>query len=342
MESGQRKFGAKIPADRDAVVMLDQHRRPVRRRSPYRVAAFSIGVILLGAVVGLMAAIVGGKPSIANVTQDNGLPLYLAHAPAVVAFEMPRPVLAEYQIAAPERLSPWLNGSPPPPKIVIVFDDIGLDRQAFEEIMGYPGPLTLSFLPYGKNLQPMVDRAKEAGNAVLLHLPMEPEGNADPGPHALKTGVSGLSLLEELDWNLNRFKGFTGVNNHMGSRFTRSEAHMKTVLSILKDRNLYFLDSVTTGKSAVPIAAQATGITTLYRDVFLDATPGTQNVRQQLARLEKIAIKTGFAVAICHPRKDTLDVLGPWLTSAPARGFELATLDELHSLTRRPSILAQN
>lgn len=59
-------------------------------------------------------------------------------------------------------------------------------------------------------------------------------------------------------------------------------------------------------------------------------------VKSQLALVERIARETGYAVAIGHPRKETLEVLGPWLTSAPARGFDLVpasallTIDEPH------------
>jgi hypothetical protein len=52
----------------------------------------------------------------------------------------------------------------------------------------------------------------------------------------------------------------------------------------------------------------------------------------QLALVEDIAARTGFAVAIAHPRPATLDVIGPWLTSAPARGFKLDTVEALSRL----------
>jgi len=328
--------------DPEPFSMIDKNRRSLDRKSPYRAFALSIGVVTLGIVVGSTAAIIGGNFSQADATRFSDDLFDLSNAPSVVTFEVPRPVLSEYQLLAPERLSPWTNSvDARSPKIVIIFDDMGLDKTAFETVMSYPGPVTVSFLPYAKNVQEMVNKARADGDGVLLHLPMEPEGSADPGPHALKTGLPGLTLLQELNWNLSQFTGFTGVNNHMGSRFTQSEAHMKTILSVLKERDLYFLDSVTTGKSSVPVAAAATGIETLYRDIFLDAHPGEQNIRAQLARLEKIARKTGFAVAICHPRKETLNVVGPWLTSAPARGFELATLDELRLLTSNTALLAE-
>jgi polysaccharide deacetylase 2 family uncharacterized protein YibQ len=215
------------------------------------------------------------------------------------------------------------------PRIIVIFDDMGIEKAAFEEIMRLPGPVTLSFLPYADGIQPLVDRARARGDAILLHLPMEPSGPADPGPHAIKVGMSATAFLSELDWNLSRFEGFIGVNNHMGSRITRDEAAMKTVLSILDERGLFFIDSLTTGKSVAGEAGLAVGAKVYARDVFLDPDADQETVAQQLALVEKIAAETGFAVAICHPRRDTLDVIGPWLTSAPARGFKLDTVAAL-------------
>ncbi len=215
------------------------------------------------------------------------------------------------------------------PRIFIVFDDMGLDRAAFDRVMKLPGPLTLSFLPYGRDVQTMVDEAREAGASVLLHLPMEPAGKVDPGPNSLSTSMSAERLAETLDTNLGAFTGYIGVNNHMGSRFTRNEKAMRLVLGELKDSGLFFLDSRTTGRSAAAQAGQAVGATVLRRDVFLDADGDRASILRQLKRLEEIARRDGSAIAIAHPRRSTLDVLGPWLTSAPSRGFTLATASDL-------------
>lgn len=303
----------------------------------------AFGVAVLGVVVGSALAIFGGSYTQADAAKTNPAALDLVDAPTVMSISSERPKIPDYLYGAPERLSPWhKRDGVPRPKIAIVFDDMGLDQKTFEEVFGFPGPLTFSFLPYGKSLQPMADRVNARGDSVLLHLPMQPQGSADPGPHALMTGVPGIELLEKLNWNLSRFTGYSGVNNHMGSEFTRSEAHMKTVLSVLQDRDLYFLDSVTTGRSAAASAAEATGTEALFRDVFLDAERGPDNIKAQLRRAEAIAVQTGFVIAICHPRKDTLDVLGPWLTSAPARGFDLVTIDEIRRLTTSNGLIAQN
>lgn len=147
--------------------------------------------------------------------------------------------------------------------------------------------------------------------------------------------MSASALLAALDRNLNRIDGFVAVNNHMGSRATRDEALMRTVLSVLKARGVFFVDSKTGPGSRAASAGKAVDAQVFSRDVFLDPDADAETVRRQLVQVERIARATGFAVAIAHPRQGTLAEIGPWLTTAPARGFSLATVESLPDLDRQ-------
>ena len=221
------------------------------------------------------------------------------------------------------------------PKIILVIDDMGIDRRAVSSVINLPGPVTLSFLPYANDVAELATTARDAGVELMLHLPMEPQGEDDPGPHALKSGMTGADFIKTLEWNLAQFEGFVGVNNHMGSQLTADEAAMKTVLAYLKHKDLFFMDSVTTGDTIVRRAGARVGANVFSRDVFIDAEAGNrQMVKSQLALVERIARQTGYAVAIGHPRKETLEVLGPWLTTAPARGFDLVPASALLTIEK--------
>lgn len=290
---------------------------------------------LCGTIAGTAGALLTGKAGEASASHATQLDL--REAPIAGSFGTRSKVIAALaDINAGERLSPpVVSFAPAPPaagaapKLIIIIDDLGLDQSAFDEIMAMPGPVTLSFLPYGRHLQDSVDRAQARGDDVLLHLPMEPSGHADSGPHSLKAGMNSDALFDALEWNLSRFTGYIGVNNHMGSKFTRDEQGMKRVLAYLDQRHLFFIDSLTTGASVALDAGASVGADVLVRDVFLDAEPGEEFVMRQLKLAEKIAVETGYAIVICHPRRATLDKIGPWLTTAPSRGFELATVSTL-------------
>ena len=154
--------------------------------------------------------------------------------------------------------------------------------------------------------------------------------------------MTGGEFLKTLEWNLDRFEGYVGVNNHMGSKLTEDIAVMKTLLGYLQHREIFFLDSVTTSHSAARQAAKELGIEILYRDVFLDNEENTEAIKVQLALAERIARETGYVVAIGHPRPETMDILGPWLTTAPARGFDLVFASALRNVekTAQPQTIA--
>jgi len=296
----------------------------------------TIIAVALGVGFGLSAAYISSRGSDASASYAAALDLRDAPLTAADAVSTDRAAVVAHILSAgaPERLQPDL-GRPKgaaKPKIILIFDDVGIDRAAFGEIMRLPGPLTLSFLPYAKDVQALVDTAKARGDEIMLHLPMEPLGVANPGPHTLKTNESAEKIFDDLSWSLAQFTGYDGVNNHMGSRFTRNEQDMKRVLALLKQRGLFFIDSLTTSKSAASKAGAAVGAEVYLRDVFLDPEPGEAIVRRQLALAERIADATGYAVVICHPREETLAIVGPWLTTAIARGFELDTASHLRAI----------
>ncbi len=321
--------------------MPENARRRARRRS------FTGGRAALTAVAaaGLMAgAIAAGLSGAASRSEAGGYAASLdlrdapVFAPDAGGEDRGAVIEAIISAGAPERLD--VLPGPRTPRVVIVFDDVGPDRRAFEALMELPGPLSLSFLPYADDVQRLANRAIAQGHDVLLHLPMEPSGGADPGPGALKSSMEASELFAALGDNLARFEGYSGVNNHMGSKLTRDDQAMKRILAFLDNRGLYFLDSLTTGESKARIAGEAVGAEVIVRDVFLDAEPGEDAVRRQLALAERIAAETGYVIAIAHPRADTLAVIGPWLTSAPARGFRLETLTGMRA--ERAGAYAQN
>lgn len=302
------------------------------------------GTAAFGVLAGALAAALSGSATRSEAAGGYAAALDLRGAPIVApnGGGEGRGAVIEAIISAgaPERFPASPVRPNRPPRVVIVFDDVGLDPRAFDALMALPGPLTLSFLPYADDVQRKVNRALSEGDDILLHLPMQPSGASDPGPGALTASMKAGELFAALGDNLSRFEGYAGVNNHMGSKLTRDEQAMKRILAFLDRRGLFFLDSLTTGESKASLAGASVGAEVLVRDVFLDAEPGQDAVRRQLALAERIAEETGYVIAIAHPRPDTLAVVGPWLTSAPARGFRLETITGLRG--QRSGAYAEN
>jgi polysaccharide deacetylase 2 family uncharacterized protein YibQ len=234
----------------------------------------------------------------------------------------------------PQDLPPWRQYAavvPPPtvvrPLIALVIDDMGVDKVYSAQVIGLKGPLTLSFLAYASDLDRQAATASAAGHELLVHLSMEP-GNArlDPGPNVLLSGLEPTELRRRIRWGLSRFKRFVGINNHMGSKFTADTPGMTVVMEELKRRGLLFLDSRTTSKTVGAFLAARMGIPYGERNIFLDNVNDVGAVNARLAELEKLAARQGYAIAIGHPRKATLDALSAWLPELDRRGFTLVPL----------------
>lgn len=223
------------------------------------------------------------------------------------------------------------------PRLAIILDDMGPDRQAVKRAAHIRGPLTLAFLPYARSLPRLTAYARTHGHELMVHLPMEPKGRApDPGPNALILGLERSELERRIAWNLDQFEGFVGLNNHMGSRFTSHEAEMRLVMEAARDRGLLFVDSRTTEDTVGERLATRYGIPTRSRDIFLDNVRDEGAIRTQLLRALRIAQTHGSVIAIGHPYAETLNVLERLLPRLTERGVVLVPVS---ALVREPAAI---
>ncbi len=224
----------------------------------------------------------------------------------------------------------WVRYAVPTPKtggkpmIAIVIDDLGLDRKRSEKVTQLKGPLTLAWMTYAEDLPKMTRQARARGHELMLHVPMQPMSDSfNPGPDVLSITASPEENRRRLIWGLDRFEGFVGINNHMGSRFTADRDGMRVVMAELKKRGLLFLDSLTTDKSVGADLAKAEGVPFAARQVFIDNEQSVQAVLAQLSKAESYARKHGMAIAIGHPHDATIEALSQWLPGLEAKGLVL-------------------
>jgi len=216
------------------------------------------------------------------------------------------------------------------PMIAIVFDDLGIDKSRTRRAIALPGPMSMSFLTYAKRAAEQIGAAREAGHEIWMHVPMEPSSRSiDPGPKVLLREASPEELASSLEWSLDRFEGYVGINNHMGSRFTTYLPGMEVLMAELNRRGLAFLDSVTSGRSMGRKAAVAAGVDFAIRNIFIDHQNDVDMINQQLAKIEALARKQGHAIAIGHPREKTLQAITPWLKGLEEKGFQLVPVSTL-------------
>jgi polysaccharide deacetylase 2 family uncharacterized protein YibQ len=235
--------------------------------------------------------------------------------------------------ARPPAEPAWRRFAVTPPAIegramvAIVLDDLGLDHKRTERAIHLLAPLTLSFMTYAEELPRQTAMAHEAGHELLLHVPMQPlDARLDSGPNSLQTDLGRDEVLRRLRWGLERFSGYVGVNNHMGSRFTSDAIAMAPVIEELHARGLLFLDSRTTATTVGEALARKLGVPTVARSVFLDDEVAASAIAARLADLEQAARRKGAAVAIGHAHDATLAALAAWLPALAAKQLVLVPL----------------
>ena len=253
--------------------------------------------------------------------------------PPVQLAAIPLPVPPPLALPEPTGKPAWVRFAVPQPPlggrplIVVVIDDLGVDRRRSEKVVALPPPLTLAWMTYAENLRGITQTARQRGHELMVHVPMQPQSESyDPGPDVLEVGLATEELRRRLRWGLSRFDGFVGINNHMGSRFTADRVGMNVVMEEIRARGLLFLDSVTTQKSVAPDLARQYGVPFAARHIFLDNEMSVAAVRGQLAKTEAYARKHGAAIAIGHPHDGTIEALASWLPGLEARGFTLVPL----------------
>ena len=205
--------------------------------------------------------------------------------------------------------------------MAVVIDDLGDSLTFARELLKLGFPVTMAILPFRAHSAEVDALAARHGAQVLLHQPMQPKGypGVNPGRGALTVGMSPERIQAVLDENLAQTPNASGVNNHMGSRFTEDASGMAVVLEHLAEKNLFFLDSLTTHHSGVPAAAAKTGSEYRRRYVFLDNSRDTRAILRQLKTTEALALKTGQALAIGHPYPETLEALRAFAASRDTR-----------------------
>lgn len=217
-------------------------------------------------------------------------------------------------------------------KVALIMDDMGYSLDAIYDILSLQEPITVAIIPFSPLGEQTAQIAYQNGLEILLHLPLESINNTEANngiEGIISTDMSEQEIITLVDRNLDQIPYISGVNNHMGSKVTPNESLMHTILQRLKQRDLFFVDSRTTGKSVAYDVALQLEIPTAQRHVFLDSELDEGYIREKLIELFTLAQKRGEAVGICHPLPETLKVLKESFRLAKEYGVTPVFISEL-------------
>jgi uncharacterized protein len=242
---------------------------------------------------------------------------------AVTASETPAP-------SPVASTTPTPTPNPSGPKLALIVDDCGQWVDIERGYIALPIPLTLSVLPHVHAGTQIAQEAQNAGKGVMLHLPMETISGVYPGPGEVKTSMSDAQIVAQVQDDLAQVPLAQGVNNHEGSKASADPRVMRDVMQVLSQHGgLFFIDSRTNAASVGAQEATAAGIPTASRDVFLDNREDVNYTEGQLREAAAIALRTGNAIAIGHPRATTLEAVRAMIPQLQAKGITFVLVSSL-------------
>jgi len=235
-------------------------------------------------------------------------------------------------VIKPPPQPPMTAQGPRRPRIALIIDDLGHNmNRTTRGILGLGVPFTVAVLPELRKSGEVLEAARKRGLPALLHLPMQPAGDENPGKHPVTVEMPPEKIDALIGKHASEYKTIIGVNNHMGSRATTDVPTMQAVMKSLRKRELLFVDSQTSPRSVGRRTAKEAGVWCISNDLFLDdKEEGVEEVSSNLQRLATLARRRGLAVGIAHPHPETLQALRTMLPRLQARGIEFVTIESLH------------
>lgn len=215
--------------------------------------------------------------------------------------------------------------------IALIVDDVGHTKN-IKPFLELDIPVTYAILPNLRYSTFLAREFKRSGLPFILHMPMEPEAfpEKDPGELALMTDMNKEQVLKNLNMALKSVEGAPGLNNHMGSKFTSDLGAMKILLGIVKEKGLFYIDSVTSSESVGYRIASKIGVPAAENNFYLDNNDEYNYIIKRLEKLKAIALKRKKTVVICHiTRKNTARALKRYIPEIEKENIKFVPVEDL-------------
>ena len=196
-------------------------------------------------------------------------------------------------------------------RLAIIIDDLGYSLDLIDDLLEINLPLTLSIIPNQKYSREIAKIAHSRGYEIILHLPMEPEDDVqyNPGIGAILTSMNSEEIKKTVMEGIASLPYIKGINNHMGSKATQDYELMTEVLKVIKENNLYFIDSRTSEHTIGYKLALQMGLPTALRTIFIDRIANISYTEKKLKSLYRYAHDNDCAVGIGHAYHTTIQAL---------------------------------
>ncbi|WP_394132958.1 divergent polysaccharide deacetylase family protein [Shewanella maritima] len=212
--------------------------------------------------------------------------------------------------------------------IAIIIDDIGY-RQSDKAVLTLPQDVTLSVLPHTPLGQRLAKKGHQGGFEIMLHMPMQTLDGRDLGPGGMTNQMSEQQIKQVINSAVEHIPYAKGLNNHMGSLLTQLREPMSWVMESIKEKDMYFVDSVTTRYSKAGEQALLAGVPILQRHIFLDNQKDIIALQAQFDKAIEQAKEDGMVILIGHPYPETVMFLNNNIDQLASNGVKLVPTSQL-------------
>ncbi len=217
-------------------------------------------------------------------------------------------------------------------ELSIVIDDFGnFDGELLQEFLDLPKTITFAILPDLAYSEEVMHKAYNQGRETIIHVPMEPESypKDDPGKNAIYVDLDEKEIKKRMRRFIKQLPLCIGINNHMGSLATQYENVMRPVLQVLKENDMFFLDSRTTSKTIAYSLAVEMEVPACERDVFLDAGDYENRVATKVEDIFDLAQRVNNIIVITHAKEESLEELKAFLSKIDGNNIKLVPITDI-------------
>jgi hypothetical protein len=225
-----------------------------------------------------------------------------------------------------------------PGKLAIIIDDFGQSRDGVKEMMAINRHMTFEVMPFLEFSKEDAKKSHVKGFEVIVHLAMESNYGKMSwlGPRPIMATMQSDEVKKIVIDSFKTVPYALGANIHMGSKASDRENIISGVLDIIKEKNLYFVDSLTASHHISRKLAAQKEIACYERDVFLDGQQPKAYIKGQLIKAVDIAKERGYAIAIGHVGieggKPTAATIAEMLPYFESKNIQLVYISELKPL----------
>jgi polysaccharide deacetylase 2 family uncharacterized protein YibQ len=217
------------------------------------------------------------------------------------------------------------------PKIAFIIDDVGYHNTDANDLKSLGIPITGSVITSTPYAREEAKKLYAFGLETMIHLPMQAK---DPNLKYPKNEFIVMSsdindIIRLIDEAIKKNPFARGLNNHMGSLITSNKAMISKVLTIVKKRGLFFVDSRTASTTVAGSVARQMGIKTVDKDIFIDHIQTYDDSIKRIETLIRIALQKGKGVGIGHPHQTTFQAIKDSVKKIKAKGIDIVFVSDL-------------